>query len=54
MEGEETERVTETKLLGVIIRNNLKWDAHVKYVVEKSLKTSFLPSAIKICRPTRK
>jgi hypothetical protein len=30
MEGEEIERVTETKLLSVIIRNNLKWDAHVK------------------------
>jgi hypothetical protein len=41
MEGEEIERVTETKLLGVIISNNLKWDAHVKYVVAKASKRLF-------------
>lgn len=36
MEGEEIESVNETKLLGVIISDNLNWDAHVKYLVEKA------------------
>jgi hypothetical protein len=40
MEGEEIERVTENKLLDVIISNNLKWDAHLTCCSE-SLKTSF-------------
>jgi hypothetical protein len=41
VEGEEIERVTETKLLGVIISNNFKWEAHVKYVVAKVSKRLF-------------
>lgn len=41
MEGEEILRVNETKLLGVIISVNLKWDAQVKYLVEKASKRLF-------------
>lgn len=38
MEGEEIERLNETKLLGVIISDNLNLDAHVNYLVEKAPK----------------
>jgi hypothetical protein len=41
MDGKEIERVSETKLLGVIISDNLKWDAHVKFIVEKASKRLF-------------
>lgn len=41
MEDEEIERVNETKLLGVIISDDLKWDAHVRYVMEKAFKRLF-------------
>ncbi len=36
--GQEIERVTQTKLLGVIISSNLKWDAHVQYIHSKAGK----------------
>ena len=54
MEGEEIERVTETKLLGVIISKQLKMGGTCEICCSESLKTPILPSAIKICRPPRK
>jgi hypothetical protein len=54
MDGKEIERVSETKLLGVIISDNLKWDAHVKFIGEKDSKRLFLSTPIEICRTTRK
>ena len=32
------EQVSESKLLGVIIQNNLKWDSHIKYINVKASK----------------
>ena len=34
----EVERVRTYKLLGVIISDDLKWNAHVEYVIAKAAK----------------
>ena len=36
MNNTEIEMVTETKLLGVYIQSNLKWDAHIEYLNKKA------------------
>ncbi len=36
VDGVEIERVTQTKLLGVIFSNSLDWDAHVDYMCSKA------------------
>ena len=40
--GEKIERVNEFKLLGVIIRSDLSWNSHVKYIVSKASKRIFV------------
>ena len=37
----EVERVRTYKLLGVIISDDLKWNAHVEYVITKAAKTLY-------------
>ena len=34
VEDQELERVTSTKLVGLHIQNDLKWDSHVNYIVD--------------------
>ena len=36
--NQEVERVGSYKLLGVIISDDLKWNAHAKYVIAKAAK----------------
>jgi hypothetical protein len=38
MNGEAIERVTKTKLLGVIISSDLSWNAHIDYICAKAGK----------------
>ena len=40
--GKKIERVNEFKLLGVIIRSDLSWNSHVKYIVSKASKRIFV------------
>ena len=37
------ERVGSYKLLGVIISDDLKWNAHVEYVIAKAAKRLYAP-----------
>ena len=41
MNGTEIERVSQTKLLGVIISSDLKWDAHIAHINAKASKRLF-------------
>ena len=36
IENEEMEIVSQTKLLGVIVNNNLTWDDNTKYLVQRA------------------
>lgn len=36
IEGKELERVDRAKLVGVILQNDLKWDAQVEYITTKA------------------
>ena len=38
IDGKEIDRVPESKLLGVIIQDNLKWDKHVEHITKKASK----------------
>ena len=38
LEGEKLETVTEAKLLGTIVSNNLKWDKNTEFIVKKANK----------------
>ena len=38
LEGEKLETVTEAKLLGTIVSNNLKWDRNTDFIVKKTSK----------------
>jgi hypothetical protein len=40
--GSNIERVNEFKLLGVIVRSDLNWTSHVKYMVSKASKRIFV------------
>ena len=35
IDGHQISEVKETKFLGVIIDNNLKWSAHIQYISRK-------------------
>lgn len=43
----EIERVKSTKLLGVLISENLKWDDHVDYICQKGSKRIYFISVLK-------
>ncbi len=36
MQGSQTERLSEFKLLGIIFKKQLTWDGHVDYICKKS------------------
>ena len=36
VDGHVIDRVQSTKLVGVYIQDELKWDSHVEYIVKKS------------------
>ena len=36
IDGQVIDRVQSTKLVGVYIQDDLKWDSHVEYIVKKS------------------
>jgi hypothetical protein len=42
LNGTEVEQVSEAKLLGVIVQSNLKWNAHIKMMVQKANKRLYL------------
>ena len=44
--GEKIEKVNEFKLLGVIIRSDLSWCSHVKYIVSKASRRIFVLSTL--------
>ena len=41
--GNVIKRVNTYKILGVIMDNDLKWNGHVDYIAEESLKEVILP-----------
>ena len=47
MNGVEIERVHETKLLGVMITDDLKWDTHIDYVNKKASKRLYFLRRLK-------
>ena len=42
------ERVSESKLLGVIIQDNLKWDSHIEYINQKASKRLLMPKEVRV------
>ena len=42
IDGTDTQRVTEAKILGITITSNLTWDAHVDEITRKAGKRLFL------------
>ena len=47
MNGSKIERVSEAKILGVIIRSDLKWNSHVSAIVKKANKRLYL---LRLCK----
>ena len=47
MNNTEIEMVTETKLLGVYIQSNLKWDAHIEYLNKKAASRLYFLRCLK-------
>ena len=47
MNGVEIERVKKTKLLGVMITDDLKWDLHVEYIHKKASKRLYFLRRLK-------
>ena len=47
------ERVSESKLLGVIIQDNLKWDSHIEYIIQKASKRLYYLRCLKRSGLTR-
>ena len=45
------DRVQSTKLVGVYIQDDLKWDSHVEYIVKKSKSKTILLDPIEKIRP---
>ena len=45
--GVEIERVNETKLLGVMITDDLKWDTHIDYINKKASKRLYFLRRLK-------
>ena len=42
IDGTNTQRITEAKILGIAITNNLMWDVHVDEITRKTGKRLFL------------
>ncbi len=49
----EIERVKEKKILGVILSDNLKWNAHIGEIVRKANKQLFFLRLLKNACPNR-
>jgi hypothetical protein len=41
------ENVSQTKLLGIILSNNMKWDLHLNYVIPRASKSVFIIISLK-------
>ena len=44
--------VTESKFLGVIVDNKLRWDSHIKYIADKISKSSSIMRYLRYSFPT--
>ena len=51
---QELERVTSSKLVGLHIQNDLKWDTHVNYIVDSSKKKLFFLAQLKRAKVAEK
>ena len=51
---QELERVTSSKLVGLHILNDLKWDTHVNYIVDSSKKKLFFLAQLKRAKVAEK
>ena len=43
----EIEQVSEAKILGVIVRSDLKWNSHVSAIIKKANKCIYL---LRLCK----
>ena len=46
-DGTPLDNITKTKLLGVILSDNMKWDLHMDYILPRASKSVFLITTLK-------